>query len=115
MKTGKFLPKALANLFSKPATVAYPAKKETMFEDFRGLIAYNAEECIGCMSCSRDCPTGAIEIVKVEDKIYKAVFHVDRCVFCGQCVEACPREGALWYTSEFELASLSRESMTYDL
>ena len=98
MRTGKILPQALKNLFSKPATVSYPAVKEEIFATFRGKLGYNAEECIGCMSCKRDCPTGAIEIEKVADKEFKAILHVDKCVFCGQCVDSCPRDGALWYT-----------------
>ncbi|MCL2137132.1 MAG: 4Fe-4S binding protein [Coriobacteriia bacterium] len=109
------MPKAIGYLLKKPATVAYPAKKEPIFDGFRGLIAYNAEECIGCMACKRDCPTGAIQIEKVADKQYKAVFEMGLCVFCGQCVDSCPREGALWYTSEFELASLTRDALTVDL
>jgi formate hydrogenlyase subunit 6/NADH:ubiquinone oxidoreductase subunit I len=115
MRTGKLLPVALKNLFSKPATVAYPASREPLFDDYRALIGYNSEQCIGCMSCKRDCPTGAIEIEKVADREYKARLQMDRCVFCGQCVDSCPREGALWYTSDFELAALSRDSMNIEL
>ncbi|MCL2632745.1 MAG: 4Fe-4S binding protein [Coriobacteriia bacterium] len=115
MKTGKILPKAIKNLFSKPATSEYPAKKDAIFDDYRGLIAYNAEACIGCMSCKRDCPTGAIDIEKVGDKQYKATLRIDRCVFCGQCVESCPRDDALWYTSEFELAGLTKDAMKIDV
>ena len=115
MKTGKILPKAIKNLVSKPATISYPARKEPIFDGYRGLLGYNTEICIGCMACKRDCPTGALEVTKVADKQYKAIFHVDLCVFCGQCVESCPQDGALWYTPEFELAGLSRDSMTFDL
>jgi formate hydrogenlyase subunit 6/NADH:ubiquinone oxidoreductase subunit I len=113
-RAGKILPKALRYLFSKPATVAYPAAREDLFDDFRGKLAYAPESCIGCKICVRDCPTGAIEIEKVADKEYKALLSLDRCVFCGQCVDSCPKD-SLSYTSEFELAGLSRGSLRVEL
>ena len=39
--------------------------------------------------------------------------YVDRCMFCGQCAESCPRN-AITMTDEFELANYSREKMVYE-
>lgn len=39
--------------------------------------------------------------------------YVDRCMFCGQCAESCPRN-AITMTKEFELADYSREKMVYE-
>jgi formate hydrogenlyase subunit 6/NADH:ubiquinone oxidoreductase subunit I len=112
-RPGKIIPLALKLFSSKPATVSYPAG-ERQFPDIRAKIVFDQELCIGCTSCVRDCPTGAIEIIKLEDKQYKAVMHIDRCVFCGQCVDSCPKD-ALHLTPEFELAGLTRDNMTYEM
>jgi len=39
--------------------------------------------------------------------------YVDRCIFCGQCSESCPRN-AISMTDEFEHASYGREKMIYE-
>ena len=35
-----------------------------------------------------------------------------RCIFCGMCVEACPKD-AIYMTKEFELARNTRETLRY--
>ena len=39
--------------------------------------------------------------------------YVDRCMFCAQCAESCPRN-AITITDEFELADYSRNRMVYE-
>jgi formate hydrogenlyase subunit 6/NADH:ubiquinone oxidoreductase subunit I len=36
--------------------------------------------------------------------------YVDRCVFCGQCAEVCPRN-AITMSKEYELAGFDRRKM----
>lgn len=43
--------------------------------------------CLGYASCSRVCPTGAIEITSGNI----ALVHPDKCIGCSACVKACPR------------------------
>ena len=43
--------------------------------------------CIGCMLCTKKCPTGAIQ---VENNLAKIDY--DKCTNCGECVAACPRK-----------------------
>jgi Na+-translocating ferredoxin:NAD+ oxidoreductase subunit B len=43
--------------------------------------------CLGYGSCTRVCPTGAIEITEHG----LAVVHSELCIGCGACVNACPR------------------------
>lgn len=108
---GRMLWTVLMSLFKKPATVMYPAVPVKMPDQFRGKIVFDAEKCIGCKLCMKDCPTAAIAINKVGDKRFECVIDLARCIYCAQCVDSCPRD-ALHATAEFELASLNRDVLT---
>ena len=80
---------ALKNLFSKPATVAYPEKPAEFPERMRGHIEINAADCIGCGMCMRSCPPGAITVNRAENTWSISRFD---CVQCGSCVNMCPKK-----------------------
>jgi len=111
---GKIIPLTLKQLVSKPSTVSYPAGTERQFPDIRGKVIHDAKLCVGCTACMRDCPSKAIDIVRISEteKKFQAFIGTDTCTFCSQCVDGCPKS-ALQFTADFELATLSRESMTY--
>lgn len=90
-------------LFEKPVTRKYPKAKVSLPEEFRGKHIHDPNICIGCGLCSRDCPSGAIEMVDVGMN-KRPVFHLDRCIFCYQCAESCPRN-AIVSSKIFEMAS----------
>jgi NADH-quinone oxidoreductase subunit I len=71
---------------------------------FRGKIAYDRENCIGCQLCYKICPTKAIEWLPEEKKV--KVF-ISRCCFCAQCVDICP-VNTLAMTEEFLLANYDK-------
>jgi len=71
---------------------------------FRGKIAYDRENCIGCQLCYKICPTKAIEWLPEEKKI--KVF-ISRCCFCAQCVDVCP-VNTLAMTEEFLLSNYDK-------
>jgi len=118
----------LRQLFQKPATNIFPAKyaptSTLSFLDmvarqevklhppievpprFRGKIAYDRENCIGCQQCYKICPTKAIEWLPEEKKV--KVF-VSRCCFCAQCVDICPVY-TLAMTEEFLLATYDKDA-----
>jgi len=108
------LPEALKNMFEKPATEGYPANRGDVFPNMRGKLNFEADKCVGCKLCSRDCPTGALTIEKIGDKQFKAVLRLDKCIYCGQCADSC-NKSALSCTHEFELASLSQEDLKVEL
>jgi formate hydrogenlyase subunit 6/NADH:ubiquinone oxidoreductase subunit I len=110
IRPGMMLHEVLKELLRRPATLLYPAEKSPMPPRFRGKLAFRAEKCVGCRLCEKDCPSDAIEIVKLGDKLFDAILSMDRCVFCGQCVDSC-NQGALEITDEYELASPDKASL----
>lgn len=107
---GRMLGEVLRHVLRRPATTAYPAVPAVSPPEFRGKIRFSGAKCTGCKLCEKDCPSHAVTIQKVGDKRYEAVFQLDRCIYCGQCVDSCNR-GSLLVTAEFELAALDRGSL----
>jgi formate hydrogenlyase subunit 6/NADH:ubiquinone oxidoreductase subunit I len=100
----------LENAMKKPATLLYPSEKALPVERIRGRVAWEIEECIGCGLCSKICPSEAIEMIG-KGREADIIYHLDRCMFCGECVDICPTK-AIRTTSDYELASATREEMT---
>lgn len=100
---------ALVHLLRKPATQKYPEVKPEIPEGFRGKQVFDINLCVGCGLCSRDCPSGAIEMIEVDGK-KRPHFHLDLCIFCYQCAESCPRN-AIKSSKIFELASAQKSEL----
>ncbi len=84
-----FTKTVMKNLFSKPATTAYPFVPREYPERTRGHVEVNIDECIMCGMCMRSCPPGAIEVKRAEN-----TWSINRfdCIQCGYCVEKCPKK-----------------------
>jgi len=130
-KWGAMVPLMLGMFVKKAETNLYPAIHANVAENFRGMIAFKADLCVGCGLCQKVCPTKAIEIEKEkidqkektdqeeksdqkEQKRFTAVIFLDKCIFCGQCADTC-RKGALCNTSDFELACKNKNALTVRL
>ncbi len=86
-------------------TVQYPEERLALPPRFRGFLFNDVEKCDGCGICKLACPIDCIEIETVGKGKGRRPIHyairLGECMFCGLCVEACPR-GSLRHTSRYE-------------
>jgi NADH-quinone oxidoreductase subunit I len=111
--------KAFKNLFKKPQTHEYPSVPIVKPKNYRGLIEYSEEDCIYCLKCEKACPPGAILFVPTDNpsenpkntceyainkhnkKAQLYEYNPYLCIYCGECVRACPKpDEALWQSEK---------------
>lgn len=87
-------------------TLRYPDVVPPVSDRFRGLPVLDATKCAdGCHACADVCPTDAIRI----DESGPAL-DLGRCLFCADCVAACPT-GAVTLSREHRLAARTRDEL----
>jgi formate hydrogenlyase subunit 6/NADH:ubiquinone oxidoreductase subunit I len=99
-------------LVRRSATEKYPFKRQAITPRLRSLLKWDPEACTGCGLCAMDCPANALHVTMLDRKAKRFVidYHVDRCAFCGQCVQSC-RQGSLTMANDnWELAALNKTS-----
>jgi NADH-quinone oxidoreductase subunit I len=100
----------------------YPEVPAKLQPRFRGRLTMLKDEngeakCVCCLACEKICPTNAITIAsgKKEGRKTKIPirydFEMERCVFCGFCVESCAFD-AIKLNKQFELAAYNREDFS---
>ncbi|MBN1623830.1 MAG: FAD-dependent oxidoreductase [Clostridia bacterium] len=84
---------------------------------YRGFHQNDWEKCLGCGTCSRICPTNAIEMLPVEGlekkegyKSERPAFDYGRCSFCAICVDICPSDSL---NMSKEYLHLSKDADTF--
>lgn len=111
--------------FSRKVTVEYPEKVQAPAESFRGLLRLHRDElgeplCIACKACQRACGTDCFDIEGRKEegaKVMRPVrfdWKLDRCSFCGLCVEVCPTS-AIRFSREFRLTGVRKEALLFHL
>jgi Ni,Fe-hydrogenase III small subunit/ferredoxin len=86
-------------------TLPFPPQEEVLPTGFRGRPALDPAKCReGCKACADVCPTDAIVAGK------KPTVDLGRCLFCNECVAACPT-GAIRFTPEYRMAATRREDL----
>lgn len=53
-------------------------------------VYLDEEKCLGCTTCLRSCPTGAIRV-----RGGKAIINESKCIDCGECIRICPHQAKL--------------------
>ncbi|MCX7787603.1 MAG: 4Fe-4S dicluster domain-containing protein [Spirochaetes bacterium] len=89
----------------KYRTLKYPNGSPPLPDRFLGKPVISSTSCPkDCTLCITSCPVAAIQ--KTE------TLHIDMgvCLFCGNCVEACPN-GTIRFSKDFHLASQDRGSL----
>jgi Ni,Fe-hydrogenase III small subunit/Pyruvate/2-oxoacid:ferredoxin oxidoreductase delta subunit len=97
----------LARLQQGHQTMKYPDGPPPKLSDrFRGRPTLNAAKCpADCKACIQACPTGAIAM-----KDNQLCLDMGKCLFCTDCVTACP-EHIIGYSTDYRLAARQRQDM----
>ncbi len=95
-------------------TLKYPFEPRPAPKDFRGAPRWDHTKCVGCGGCANHCPARTIMTRDICQEIRILLYDGSRCTYCGRCADLCP-EKAIAMTSDFELATPSREDITTTL
>ncbi len=86
-------------------TIAFPPLDDPLPDRYRGFPSLDSGRCAdGCAACAQACPTGAIADGNVPE------IDLGRCLFCTDCIEACPQD-AIEFTREYRLAASTRDAL----
>lgn len=98
--------KILLNALKGNRTIAYPKAPPVLPDRFRGLPVLDPSKCPStCHACVEICPTGAL--------MQGPQIDLGRCLFCGQCRQACP-ECAIDFSKEYRLAARTRSDLVHN-
>ncbi|HMA54591.1 MAG TPA: NADH-quinone oxidoreductase subunit I [Acidobacteriota bacterium] len=109
--------------FSRKVTIEYPEKVKEPAPRFRGLPRLYRDEtgeplCIACKLCQKACGTNCFDIEGRREEGAKFMrpvkfdWKLDRCSFCGFCVEVCPTN-AIRFSHEFRLTGVLRDGLLF--
>ena len=107
-------------------TIEYPDMRKPMAARYRGAHRLTTRpdgkvKCVACMCCPTICPANCITILAGEDPLdpiekYPVEFQIDmlRCIYCGFCVEACPKDAIRMDTKIYEINAYTRQDMVHN-
>lgn len=87
-------------------THPFPETAPALPERFRGRPFVAGGACqAGCKACVGACPAEAIQV-----RNRRATIDMGRCIFCADCVAACPK-GLLSFSQDYRLAARTRDGL----
>ena len=109
--------------FSKKVTIQYPEVVQAVPPRFKGMLRLFLDEageplCIACKACQRACATNCFDIEGRREEGAKFMrpvkfdWRLDRCSFCGFCVEVCPTN-AIRFSREFRLTGVTKTGLLF--
>jgi formate hydrogenlyase subunit 6/NADH:ubiquinone oxidoreductase subunit I len=112
MRLATMFKDALRSLFARPVTRQYPRERTAAPERLRGKLEWHPENCTGCQLCTKDCPADAIQLVVLDkdSRHFELRYDMNRCIYCGQCVESCRFNCIELRQDQWELAGTAREA-----
>ena len=114
MKVASMLDDVMRSLTQRPITQQYPVVRTATPDRLRGHLSWAPTGCTGCALCTKDCPADAIKLITVDKATKQFIFEysVDKCIFCGQCVESCRFDCLNLDHDDWELSALSTDDFT---
>jgi Ni,Fe-hydrogenase III small subunit/Pyruvate/2-oxoacid:ferredoxin oxidoreductase delta subunit len=89
-------------------TIHFPPKDPRLSDRYRGRPQLTPERCPrDCRACRDACPTSAL---RSEGAL---AIDLGRCLFCTDCVRACP-SGAVAFTQDYRLSARTRAELIDD-
>ncbi len=115
MTIGTMLGDILRSIFRRPATRLYPAERAAAPPRLRGQLQYEAQKCVGCALCCKECPADAIELITLDKKAKRFVLRYDAgsCTYCGQCVVSCRFDCLAMPSTKWELAAFEKDDFVH--
>jgi len=67
-------------------------------DQFFHSVYLDRDKCLGCTTCLRNCPTGAIRVREGKAKIIQT-----KCIDCGECIRVCPHNAKSARTDDLKI------------
>lgn len=91
-------------------TVGYPLTPAAPERNWRGRVTVDTTHCVGCGGCAVVCPSRCILITDLDERTRVMTRHLDRCIACGRCEDACAYD-AIHMVADWEWATPDRRDM----
>ncbi len=81
-------------------------------QKFEKELLFYQERCVGCGICQKQCPVGAVQLLKTESQGADSLrmdFHREKCICCGRCEQECIGTAREVCGTAWEIPDLMRE------